>query len=156
MLSYSVGIHACSSRRTPKLRSEIATYRSQSLKIGGGCASGSRSHGAIRLHCLLKVGTSLVRLRLVNKFGSFGRVAASRWVINGMEVLIIREVGVVAVRLHAKIQNLRASVLLDRLKGGCIVTIILLVTIFRVGLGVVDATVDLQHVLLFQTIRWHF
>lgn len=151
VLTYSVSIDASTSRRTSKLRPNVAIHRSQALKIGGGCASSSWSHGAIRLD--LRFRTSLVRLRLMNKFRTFGRVARSTWVINSMEVLTVCDIWV-AVRLHTKIQNLRAGVLLDCLKRCLIVTIILLVTIFWVGF-IVNTTIDLEHILLFHIILWH-
>ena len=153
VLTYCVGINASTSRRTSKLRPNITIHRSQALKIGGGCAPSSWSHGAIRLY-LLEVSTSLVRLRLMNKFRTFGWVAASTWVINSVEILTVCDIWI-AMGLHAKIQNLRAGVLLDCLEGCLVVIVILLVTIFWVGFGAVYATIDLKHILLFHIIRWH-
>ena len=67
----------------------------------------------------------------MNKFRTFGGIAALSWVINGMEVLNWNLIDArAAVRLHVKIQNRRAS-LLDCLERSLIVTtIILLITIF--------------------------
>lgn len=154
MLADGVGIDTACSRRTTKLRPKITADRAQALKIGGRRASSPRSHSAIGLH-LLEVGSPLVWLRLLNKFGTFGRIAAPGRMINGMEVLIILNIAI-AVSLHAEIQNLWARVLLNCLKRRLVVAIIILVSIFRMRFGVVDATIDLKYVLLFHTIGGHF